>query len=134
MCHCLQLNTRYTTITTCSLCFSYNYSLLAHTLSHKQQHLLVRSVKRRSSNHDYSLHTQRIFAQKWLSCYCSWLFIVLRKQSDERSWSGMFIFLFSRELYGDFIVACVFCSHCLLLHSLNCLSPSLMLMLLLVYL
>ena len=35
----------------------------------------------------------------------------------------MFVFSLSRELYGNFIVVCVFCSHCLLLRSVTCLSP-----------
>ena len=46
-----------------------------------------------------------------LSC----LFIVLRKQSNERSWSRIFVFSLSREFYCDFIVVCVLCTHCLLL-------------------
>ena len=80
------------TITTCPLFISHDYSLFClHRLS-KQHHLFVRSVKRRSSNHDYSLHTQRVFTQDWLNYYylspalfC--LFIVLHKQFDELAWN-----------------------------------------------
>ena len=35
------------------------------------------------------------------------------------------MFVSSRELYRDFFVVCVLCTHCLLLPSFTCLSPSL---------
>ena len=39
--------------------------------------------------------------------------------------SRMFMFSFARELYRNCIVVCVFSTHCLLLRSRTCLSPSL---------
>ena len=118
----------------------YNNNCLFHIFlcSHplrKQQHFFVRSVKQKSSNHDYSLHKQRVFTHDWLNYYyslsvLSCLFIILHKQSDERSWSRMFVFSLSQEMYRDCIVVCVFCSHCLLVRSLSYLSSFLLLMLL----
>ena len=111
-----------TTTTTRSLFFSYNYSLSCSHHLCKQQHLFVRSIYRRSSNLDCSLHTQRVFTQDWLNYYSSpalsCLLISLSKQSNKRSWSRMFVFSLSQELYRDFIVICVLCTHCLLLRSL----------------
>ena len=74
----------------------------------------------RSLNHDCFLHMQLVFTQDWLNSYyslsaLSCVFICPHKQSDEGSWSRMH----SREFYSDFIVVCVFCSHCLLLRSLT---------------
>ena len=50
--------------------------------------------------------------------------IVLYKQSDERSWSRMFVISLSQKLYRVYIAVCVFCSHCLLLRSLVYTLPS----------
>ena len=105
--------------------YNKNYLFVIFLCSHplrEQRHLFVRSVKRRSLNHECSLHTQRIFTQDWLSySYPSsasfWLFMGLHKQSDESSWIKIFVFSSSQELYCDFIVVCVFCSHCLFLFS-----------------
>ena len=52
------------------------------------------------------------FTQGWLNSYClmsalSCPVIVLHKQSNERSWSRMFVFSLSRELYCNFIIFCV---------------------------
>ena len=71
------------------------------------------------------LFTQRVFTQDWLNYYhssssLSRVFIVLRRQSDIRSKSRMFVFPLSWELYLDFIAVCVLCTqtHCLWLRSL----------------
>ena len=85
----------------------------------KRQHLFVRSVQWRSSNHHCFLYTQRVFTHDWLNSYY-WLSALCclykcpRKQCDEHFWSRTFVFSSSRELYLDFIVACVLCTDCLL--------------------
>ena len=59
------------------------------------------------------------FIQSWLNSYYSSSslpcpFIVQRNQSNERSWSRMFVFSPSREPYCDFIFVCVLYAHCCL--------------------
>ena len=73
-----------------------------------------RSLEQRSSNSNYSLHTQRDFKQGWLNCFrnaitCSvLLFISQDKQSDECTWKGMFVS--TRNLYNyKRVVYCYFC-------------------------
>ena len=85
----------------------------SHFCSCRHEQLFVRSLKRRYLNHDCALHTQRVFTQNWLNSYywllvLSCLFICICKQSDKYSWSKMFVFSLSRELYRDFIAVCVF--------------------------
>ena len=81
----------------------------------KRQHLLVRFIQRRSSNHYYSLQTQRDFTQCRLNSYClssalSCLFIVLRQQSNERSWSRIFVLSLSRDFIATSFLF-VYCVH-----------------------
>ena len=85
------------------------------------QHLFIRTFVLYSEDLQTTtvLFTQRIFTQDWLNYYyssssLSCLFIGLRKQSDELSWSRMFVFRLSREFYRDFIAVCVFCTYCCL--------------------
>ena len=79
--------------------------------------MFVRILIRRSSNHNYSLHTEGLFTQDWLNSF--WIAIVCSvlsfssqgKQSDECTWRRMS--LPSRNLYTckqvvSVIVACIF--------------------------
>ena len=112
--------TMYTRITTtiiaCSIfCSVYNLFVSNNICSLFFSHIFSWL----SSNHDCSLHTQCVFTQDWLNYYyslpaLSYPFIVLQKQSNERS--------LSQELYRNYIVVCPLCTQCLLLRSHTCLS------------
>ena len=101
VCDTVQTFTMYTTIISCSILFSA-YKLFASNNAW--------CVQRRSSKHNHSLHTQRVFTQHWLNSYYLLLsalystFIILHKKSNEYFWSKMSVFL---------LVVYVFYPHCL---------------------
>ena len=104
-----------------------------------------RFLQHRSSNYNYSLHTQRVFTQNWLNSFwiavtCSVLpFIRQDKQSDKYTWN--IISLPSQNLYKCkqvvyVIVICVFCLRLFLQCCccfFTCLSPYFILMMLLYF-
>ena len=77
------------------------------------------------SSHAKRLHTSLTELLLLVVFFVFNFFIRLRKQSDEGSWSRTLVVSPSREPHRDFIIVCEFSSHCLLLRSLSCLSPSL---------
>ena len=110
------------------------FALIVILLSHSSAYtitIVCRSLIRRSSNHNYSLYTHRVFTQDWQNslwitvCWSVLPVIMHCKESDECTWR--IISLPSRNLYRckqviDVIAVCVFCWHlfdiCLLVYSL----------------
>ena len=98
------LYTTYTTITACSIFFpAYNHfvsnnSCLSNLFSGDLQTTTVLFTRNASSH------------KTDLPFYCT------TQQSEERSWSIMFVFSHSRELYYVFIFVCVLYTHSLLSH------------------
>ena len=96
--------------------------IILYILPHTQCQLFVRSLIRRSSDHNYSFHKQCVFTQDWLNSF--WIvversilpFILQTKQSNECTWRRMS--LASRNPYKCTQVACSVIVACLFLNFL----------------
>ena len=96
--------------------------ILLHVLSAHNNNYSLDFLIRRSSNHNYYLHAQRVFTQDWLNSF--WItfacyvlrFLLQTKQSNECTWRRMN--LPSRNLYKCKQVTCSVVVACLLVYSL----------------
>ena len=83
--------------------------------------MFVRSLQRRSANHNYSLHTQRVFTQDWLnsfwSCllYCRVNSLINAPEGNSINANILFLLLYLCNLFTDilalFVVACPLVYH-----------------------